>query len=59
MVYQLNKLNMLIDKLGINLRDYNSKLADTVDRFRGKQEKLQDKLTKFKRKGIKAEIDQR
>ena len=29
----INKLNDLIDKLGINLRDYNSELADTVDRL--------------------------
>ena len=40
---------MLVDKLGINLRQYNSELADTVDRFRGKQEKLQEELSKIKR----------
>ena len=55
----INKLNDLIDKLGINLRDYNSKLADTVDKFRGKQEKLQDYLAKLREEGIKAEINQR
>ena len=54
----INKLNDLIDKLGINLRDYNSELADTVDRFRGDQQKMQDELAKLREQGIKAEIDE-
>ena len=51
----INKLNDLIDKLGINLRDYNSELADTVDRFRGDQQKMQDELAKLREQGIKTE----
>ena len=54
----INKLNNLIDKLGINLRDYNSKLADTVDRFRGNQQKLNEELARLREQGIKAEIDE-
>jgi len=54
----INKLNNLIDKLGINLRDYNSKLADTVDRFRGDQQKLNEELARLREQGIKAEIDE-
>ena len=44
----INKLNNLIDKLGINLRDYNSQLADTVDRFRGNQQKLNEELARLR-----------
>jgi len=54
----INKLVSLVDDLGINLRDYNSQLADTVDRFRGSQAKLQDELGKLREQGIKAEIDE-
>ena len=54
----INKLNDLIDKLGINLRDYNSELADTVDRFRGDQQKLNEELARLREQGIRAEIDE-
>ena len=54
----INRLVMLVDDLGINLRDYNSQLADTVDRFRGSQAKLQEELGKLREQGIKAEIDE-
>ena len=54
----INKLNNLIDRLGINLRDYNKELADTVDRFRGKQQDLQNELARLREQGIRAEIDE-
>ena len=54
----INKLVKLVDDLGINLRQYNSKLADTVDRFRGDQAKLQEELGRLREQGIKAEIDE-
>jgi len=54
----INKLNNLIDKLGINLSDYNKELANTVNRFRGKQEELQTELARLREQGIRAEIDE-
>ena len=33
----MNKLIKLVSELGINLRDYNQELADTVDKFTSKQ----------------------
>ena len=36
----MNKLIKLVNDLGINLRDYNEDLADTVDKFTNKQMKL-------------------
>ncbi len=54
----INKLVSLVDDLGINLRQYNSDLADTVDRFRGSQTKLQEELGRLREQGIKAEIDE-
>ena len=55
----MNKLVTLVDKLGINLRQYNEELADTVDEYRGSQEKLQQKLHELRTEGIKAEINDR
>ena len=55
----MNKLVTLVDKLGINLRQYNEELADTVDEYRGSQEKLQQKLHELREEGIKAEINDR
>jgi len=55
----MNKLISLVDKLGINLRDYNSKLADTVDEFKGTQQQVNEKLLEFRKNGIKAEYDQK
>ena len=52
----INKLIKLTTELGINLRDYNEDLADTVDKFTTKQMGLEDKLTKFREMGLKAEI---
>lgn len=52
----MNKLIKLVSDLGINLRDYNQELADTVDKFTSKQMGLEDKLTKFREMGLKAEI---
>ena len=52
----MNKLIKLVNDLGINLRDYNSDLADTVDKFTSKQMGLEEKLTKFREMGLKAEI---
>ena len=52
----INKLVKLVNELGINLRDYNSELADTVDKFTNKQMKLEDKLSNFREMGLKAEI---
>lgn len=54
----MNKLISLTEDLGINLRDYNKELADTVDRFTGNQAKLQEELGKLREQGIKAEIDE-
>ena len=52
----MNKLIKLVNDLGINLRDYNSDLADTVDKFTNKQMKLEDKLGQWREMGLKAEI---
>jgi len=52
----INKLIKLTTELGIDLRDYNKDLAETVDKFTSKQMKLEDKLTKFREMGLKAEI---
>ncbi len=54
----MNKLITLTEDLGINLRDYNEELADTVERFTGDQAKLQEELHKLREQGIKAEIDE-
>src|SRR6056300_400020 len=55
----MNKLISLVDKLGINLRDYYNKLADTVDEFKGTQQQVNEKLLEFRKNGIKAEYDQK
>jgi len=55
----IRKLISLVDDLGINLRDYNEKLADTVSEFTGTQAKLEEKLAELREKGIKAEINER
>ena len=55
----MNKLVTLVDKLGINLRQYNEDLADTVEEFRGAQEKTNEKLAKLREQGIRAEINQK
>ena len=52
----INKLVKLTNELGIDLREYNKDLADTVDRFNDRQMKLEDKLANFREKGLKAEI---
>ena len=52
----INKLIKLTTELGIDLRDYNKDLAETVDKFTSKQMRLEDKLTKFREMGLKAEI---
>ena len=52
----INKLVKLTNELGIDLREYNSELADTVDRFNNRQMKLEEKLADFREKGLKAEI---
>jgi len=52
----INKLVKLTNELGIDLREYNSELADTVDRFNDRQMKLEDKLANFREQGLKAEI---
>ena len=52
----INKLVKLTNELGIDLRQYNSELADTVDRFNDRQMKLEDKLANFREQGLKAEI---
>ena len=54
----MNKLITLTEDLGINLREYNSELADTVERFTGNQAKLQEELNKLREQGIRAEIDE-
>ena len=54
----MNKLITLTEDLGINLREYNSELADTVERFTGNQAKLQEELGKLREQGIRAEIDE-
>ena len=52
----INKLVKLTNELGIDLREYNKDLADTVDRFNNRQMKLEEKLADFREKGLKAEI---
>ena len=46
----INKLVKLTNELGIDLREYNNELADTVDRFNNRQMKLEDKLANFREK---------
>ena len=55
----IRKLIKLVDDLGINLRDYNNNLADTVEEFTGTQQKLEQKLAELREKGIKAEINEK
>ena len=55
----IRKLIKLVDELGINLRDYNNNLADTVEEFTGTQQKLEQKLAELREKGIKAEINEK
>ena len=55
----MNKLVKLVDKLGINLGEYNKKLGATVDKFRTTQENNQEKLQKLREKGWKVELDQK
>src|SRR6056300_374179 len=55
----IRKLIKLVDDLGINLRDYNNKLADTVEEFTGNQQKLEKQLGELREKGIKAEINEK
>ena len=52
----INKLVKLTNELGIDLREYNKDLADTVNRFNDRQMKLEDKLAGFREQGLKAEI---
>ena len=52
----INKLVKLTDTLGINLRDYNEDLANTVDKFTKKQASLEDQLADYREKGFQAEI---
>jgi hypothetical protein len=54
----MNKLIALTEKLGINLNQYNQKLAETVDEFRGKQEELTQKISDLNEQGIRAVIDE-
>jgi hypothetical protein len=54
----MNKLIALVDKLGINLNQYNEGLAKTVDEFVGTQEKLSQKISDLNEQGIKAVIDE-
>jgi hypothetical protein len=54
----MNKLIALVDKLGINLYQYNAELAETVDEFVGTQEKLSQKISDLNEQGIKAVIDE-
>ena len=55
----MNKLVKLVDKLGINLKDYNKKLGKMVDKARGTQEKLQQELHELREKGFRVEIDEK
>jgi len=55
----MRKLIKLVDELGIDLRDYNSELADTVQEFTGSQQKLEEKISELREQGIKAEIDEK
>src|SRR6056300_1620933 len=55
----INKLIKLVDDLGINLRDYNWELADTVEEFTGTQQKLEQKIAELREQGIRAEINER
>ena len=52
----INKLVKLTDTLGINLRDYNEDLANTVDEFTKRQRTLEDQLADYREKGFQAEI---
>jgi hypothetical protein len=54
----MNKLIALTEKLGINLNQYNEKLAKTVDEFRGTQEELSQKISDLNEQGIRAVIDE-
>ena len=55
----MNKLITMVDKLGINLRDYNDELADLVNDFKGTQEQINQKILEYRQNGIKAEYDQK
>ena len=44
----MNKLITMVDKLGINLRDYNDELADLVNDFKGTQEQINQKILEYK-----------
>jgi len=55
----INKLIKLVDDLGLNLRDYNTKLADTVDEFTGNQQQLEKKISELREQDIRAEINKR
>jgi len=57
--FAINKLVKLVDDLGINLRDYNQELADTVEEFTGTQQKLEKKIAELREQGIRAEIAER
>lgn len=57
--FAINKLIRLVDDLGINLRDYNDQLADTVSEFTGNQQKLEQKIAELREQGIRAEINER
>src|SRR5210317_2654929 len=53
----INKLVKLVDDLGINLNDYDSKLADTVEEFTGNQAKLEEKLEKLREQGFRGVVE--
>ena len=55
----MNQLITMVDKLGINLRDYNGELADLVNDFKGTQEQINQKILEYRQNGIKAEYDQK
>ena len=55
----MRKLIKLVDELGIDLRDYNRELADTVQEFTGSQQKLEEKISELREQGIRAEIDEK
>src|SRR5210317_2152083 len=57
--FAINKLIKLVDDLGINLRDYNQELADTVDEFTGTKQKLEKKIAELREQGIRAKINER
>ena len=48
----INKLVKLTNELGIDLREYNKDLADTVDRFNDRQMKLEDNHTGLENIGL-------